>query len=239
MAIEFIGKCLLINENNENVLVIGDIHLGFMNEKVHGIDIEGKIFDEMIEEFDCVFGKVGEVDKIILLGDLKHSFSSLSREERNGLVNLLDYLAKKGREIIVIRGNHDNYLLNITSKRKMKVKDYFLWKKYCFLHGDRDFKEIYDERVKVWVMGHLHPAIDLKENGKKERYKCFLEGEYKKRKVIILPSFFDFNEGINMSELIGENRLVWNFDLKKFSVRVIGDKLEVLDFGKLRRLGNG
>jgi metallophosphoesterase superfamily enzyme len=84
----------------------------------------------------------------------------------------------------------------------------------------------------------LHPAIDLIGGGKKERYKCFLEGEYKRKKIIILPSFFDVNEGINIYDFMERSEMVWKFNLKKFIVMVVGENLETFDFGKLSRLRN-
>lgn len=231
--IKYIGKCLLIDEEREKVLVIGDIHMG-AGGRIGGIDIAAKMFKEMISELDRVFTKMGEVDKVVLLGDLKHDFSTLTEDERFGLVNLFDYFEEKCKEMVVVKGNHDNYLLNITAGRKIKVMDYFVWKSFAFLHGDRDFIEIYDKKIACWVMGHLHPAVSLQEGIKVERYKCFLVGNFKGRKIIILPSFIEIGEGIDV--LQGESNLAWNFDLRKFNVLVVGEDEKVLDFGELRKL---
>ena len=246
MKIRYLSKCLLIEDVKEKVLVIGDLHIGESGGRIEGIDIKERRFDEMIEELNIIFriinikaeGKRKIVDKIILLGDLKHDFSSLSWEERNGLVNLFDYLDDKCEEIIIIRGNHDNYLLNLTSKRRIKIYDNYVWKGFCFLHGNRDFKEIYRNEIKCWVMGHLHPAIVLREGIKSEKYKCFLEGSFKNKKIIVLPSF-SISEGIDVLELLEKrkNNLAWDFDLKKFTVKIVdSDKMEVVDFGKLKKI---
>ena len=103
-----------------------------------------------------------------------------------------------------------------------------------FLHGDRDFKEVYDKKIKYWVVGHGHPAVRLSDGMKVEKYKCFLVGCFRKKKVIIVPSFFVGNEGSDPRE--NDLGLAWNFDLKSFNVVVVGENLEVFDFGKLRRL---
>lgn len=236
--IRYRRKCLLIEEgegrNKERALVVGDIHLGAIG-KIGGVNVERQRYYEMIKELDNVFDGIGKVDKIILLGDLKDKFSGLEEEERYNIVNLFDYLEEKCKEIVVIRGNHDNYLLNILKYRGMGSYIFYIWKEYCFLHGDKDFAEIYDKEIKYWVMGHLHPAVSLREGTKTERYKCFLEGEFKMKKIIILPSFSEIGEGVDVLEVWGrsENNLAWNFDLGKFRVKIIGEKLEVLDFGKV------
>ena len=51
-------------------------------------------------------------------------------------------------------------------------------------------------------MGHLHPSVILsdKQKIKREKYKCFLVGIYKKKEVIILPSFIGSVKGTSMNE---------------------------------------
>ena len=231
-TIKYIGKCLLIKEKGHKILVVGDLHIGCGVKESAGIIINKVLFEDMIKEFESVFSKIGKVDKIILLGDLKNDFSHLTEEERNGIVNLFDYLREKCIEIVIIRGNHDNYLLNLTSKRGLLIKDYYLFDSYCFLHGDKDFDEIYDKKIKYWIMGHIHPAIKLREGNKTEKYKCFLTGKFKGKRILILPSFADLREGIDIR---GRDReMPWKFNLDEFDVRVVGEHLEVLSFGELR-----
>src|SRR3989338_3845794 len=100
------------------------------------------------------------------------------------------------------------------------------------LLGDRDFEEIHDRKIKTWVMGHFHPAIDLEDKAKSERYKCFLVGKYSGREVVIVPSFFGINEGMDLRDKEYNLRGIFDFDFNKFNVWVIGEELEVLDFGK-------
>jgi uncharacterized protein len=102
------------------------------------------------------------------------------------------------------------------------------------VHGNRDFPEIHEKRVKVWVMGHAHPAVKLSDGVKAEKYKCFLEGRFKGKKIIILPSFFPLVEGSDPREIY--TGLAWNFKIEKFKVRAVGESLEVLDFGELRKI---
>jgi len=119
MGISYLGKCLLIEEKGENILVIGDLHLGY-EESLNrgGVFISRKMFEEMIGELERIFSKSGKIDKIVLLGDVKHNFSGVLRQEWDEVSGLLEYLEgklKDGGEIIIIRGNHDNYLKNIVN----------------------------------------------------------------------------------------------------------------------------
>ena len=235
MVVKFVGKCLLIEEDKTKVLVVGDIHIGYgVGKEAIGAIINIGLYAEMMKDLEMVFTKVGEVDKVVLLGDLKHSFTSLETEERHDLVNLFDYLGGKSKELVIIKGNHDNYISSIASKREIKVLDYYLWKEYCFLHGDKDFKEIHSHRINFWVMGHLHPAIKLREGNKVEKYKCFLTGNFKEKKIIILPGFTEAGEGIDVREL--DRELPWDFDLGNFEVFVVSGETEALEFGKLKKI---
>ncbi len=236
MGIKYIGKCLLIEEGEERVLVVGDLHLGYERElNKGGIDASKRIQEELIEDFERIFGKVGKVDRVILLGDVKHYFGKNVREEWLGVEVLFRYLKEKCNEIVIVKGNHDNYLTSITNKeRNIEVRDYYVWREYCFFHGNKDFEELYDIGVKVWVMGHVHPAVTLHLGVKEEKYKCFLTGKYKGKKIVILPSFFSGVIGSDVRESLVE--IPWKFNFNKFSVKAIGDEGKIYDFGLLGRL---
>lgn len=236
MNLKYVGKCLLIEENGIRTIVIGDVHIGGESE-LGGVDVNKVSEKETLAELERVFTHVGKIDKIVLLGDLKHEFSRLTDGERYGIVNLIDYLEKKSKEIIIVKGNHDNYLLSLLGKRAIKIVDYYIDGKYAFLHGDRDFIEIWADRIEYLVMGHMHPAISLNEFAKVERYKCFLVGELRKKKVIIVPSFVNNREGIDVKQIeYSGEKMAWKMDLENFDVKVVGENLEVLDFGKLKNI---
>lgn len=233
--VKFIGKCLLVEENGKKILAVGDLHLGYeemMNKS--GVYVSRVMYGEMMNNFDSIFNKIEKVDEIVLLGDVKHQFSENLDQEWNDILRLFDYLAGKAKKIIVTRGNHDNYLRNIAVKKKVDVLDYYVSGKYCFVHGDKKYSEMDDKKIECWIMGHAHPAVKINDGFKVEKYKCFLEGKYNGREIIILPSFIELNEGSDPRE--NENKMAWDFDFNKFNVKVVGDKLEVLDFGKLGKM---
>ena len=237
MGIEYIGKCLLISEGGKRILVIGDLHLAhFSRMGVGGMKIVDEVYNGMIKEFDMVFEKVNsELDYIVLLGDLRSGFGRLQEDERNEIGRLVDYFKEKCGEIVVIKGNHDNYVMNVLSTRNIETKEMWKWEKYLFTHGDKKVDDIKMKDIDYIVMGHIHPAIFLEEGAKREKYKCFLIGKSNGKNIIILPSFIDINEGIDILGILDEEN-EFGFDLKKFEVKIVGDNLEVLDFGKLKDL---
>ena len=196
---------------------------------------------EIIKEMKEVFKRVGEkheLKKIIFLGDLKHSFG-FEFEEKNYFRKLMDFLKENFKEenIIFIKGNHDT----VDYSFEKKLIDYYVEEGIIFIHGDKPFLEIFDNKIEMIVMGHLHPSIILsdKQGIKKERYKCFLVGKLKKREVVVLPSFLSLVEGdpINNYEENYEDSfsIIPKKELMKFKVFVIGEE-EVYEFGKLKDL---
>jgi len=192
--------------------------------------------------FDLIFSKIGKVESVVLLGDVKHNFGGILKQEWNDVLGLFDYFEgklRKNGKIIIVRGNHDNILEPIVRKRKNVVmKDYFVFNDVVFLHGDRSFKEIYDKKIRYWIIGHGHPAVKLSDGVKVEKFKCFLVGRFKGWKIIVVPSFFEYSSGSDPRE--SELGLAWNFNLEGFRVLVVDEdreKLEVLDFGILHGLG--
>ncbi len=234
--LEYIGKCLYLESMGKKLVAIGDLHLGYeeaMNEA--GVLLTREMFGEMIEYLRRVFEKCGNVDKIILLGDIKHDFGNVLRQEREDFVRLISYLKEKmsgSGEIIIVKGNHDIIIEYVVKTDRVKTADYFTHGEYCFAHGDREFEEMNSEEIKFWVLGHGHPAIKISDDVKVEKYKCYLVGKYKGKNVIIVPSFLEYNEGSDARE--SNLGMAWNFDLDKFDVKIVdSDELKVLDFGKL------
>jgi len=238
MKLNYLGKTLLVEVAGRKILVVGDLHLGYEESlNLGGIYISKKMFDEMIEEFDKILENAGKIDEIVLLGDVKHEFGRVLRQEWNDVLKLFDYLKKYCRKVIVIRGNHDKLIDSIISKRDFAyVKDNYCVESACFLHGDKDFQEIYNKEIKIWIIGHGHPAIKLSDpkGAKIEKYKCFLEGKYKDKKVIVVPSFFSYNVGSDPRE--NDLGIIWKIKFDKFKVKIVGENLEVFDFGVLGKL---
>lgn len=230
--INYIGKSLLIENFGEKILAVSDLHIGYEESlRNSGIFVPPGQRREMMEDLEEIFKSVERVDKVVIVGDLRHEFGRILRDEWKGVFELIDYLSGKCKEIIFVKGNHDVITESVLKKRELKVVDYYKWGEFCFLHGDRDFDEIYGREVKCWVVGHGHPAVKLSEGVKVEKYKCFLEGKFKGKKVIILPSFFPIVVGSDPRE--NDLGIVWKLNYDKFSVKIVSEGLEVLDFGVL------
>lgn len=238
--IEFLEDCLLINKE---ILVFSDFHIGY-EEYLYGKYIPVRVqLEEILKKLNRIFKLLEEKEiklkGIIILGDLKHEFGEISDSEWRETLELLDYLLKKCKKIVLIRGNHDNILGPIAKKRNVEVKDFYILGEIGFLHGDKWHKGC--DKCRVLVLGHLHPAITLYDNYKKEKYKCFLNGIWKRKDIYILPSFIPLVLGYGIFKFNKERKekffIIDDKDLEKFNVIVYNEKEgRDYNFGKLKKL---
>jgi len=238
--IRFLHDCLLVD--NE-ILVIGDLHLGYNDyEKLYERDQVKKIIRKLDGIFELLEKEKINVEKIILLGDLKHDFGRISNNEWREGIRFLDYLIERvdKKNIIIIKGNHDAILKPITEKRGIVLKDHFKIDGVCFLHGDKWFEDC--DSSKVLVLGHLHPSVTLSDKYKREKYKCFLKGKWKRKAVYVLPSFSYISFGYDLTSDYREKEnkeffIVEDKKLKDFEVIVYNYKEDKeYNFGKLKGL---
>ncbi len=242
--LEFLNKVLLININNKNnkkILVLGDLHIGW-EESLNkaGIFIPRMQFKQTLNELKKIFNNVVDkhkkIDEIVIVGDLKHEFGTISKQEWQETEKILDFFERYTKKIILIKGNHDTILEPIIKRKELKIRDFYKKDGICFLHGHKVFSECLDKNVRMLVLGHRHPAVNLHDKYKKEKYKCFLVGKWKKKKIIILPSFFPFIEGSDVVNIEDNRMFIPETKLKNFEAYVVGDDEKVYRFGKLKNL---
>ena len=239
---KFLHDCILLKD----ILVIGDLHIGY--DERFGRSIGQVQLENILEKLEGIFKQIKDlgvrVKRVVLLGDVKHVFSGITDIEWRETLSLLDYIKvkSKGAKIIIIKGNHDNILEPIVKKRNINLRDYYFvsieGKKYCFLHGDKMFEQCLDAD---WLLfGHWHPSITLSDNYKRERFKCFLKGKWKRKNVIIFPSFSDIKYGSDLNNLRDENdkfSFIKYKDIIKFEVIIYNnDEKREYNFGKLGKL---
>src|SRR3989344_3848437 len=85
-------------------------------------------FEEIIKRLESIFLRLKNksIEKIIVNGDLKHEFGTISEQEWRLTLRLLDFLGKHCKEVILIKGNHDTILGPIAEKRNVRVLGHYL-----------------------------------------------------------------------------------------------------------------
>jgi len=217
---------------NEKILILADLHIGYEESlNKQGLLIPRFQFADLIKRLKRILKQV-RPKLIIINGDLKHEFGYISETEWRQTLKILDFLTRKA-EVVLLKGNHDTILGPIAQKRNLEIKDYFVVDKIYICHGhyipeDKDFK-----KAKTVIIGHEHPAVGIREYPRVERFKCFLLGKYKNKKLIVQPSMNSVAEGTDvLSEKPLSPFLEQNID--NFEVFVI--EKEVYKFGKLIKL---
>lgn len=236
----FINKSIFFPENG--ILAIGDLHLGYEHMlQQYGINLPETQIKDIITNLKDIFyaikNKGYEIKKIIFLGDIKHFFG-YEHEERKSFDDVLEFLKTyfDEKDIVLIKGNHD--AVQYSGK---KMKDYCISDGIAFLHGHKNFLPVYDGKIKTIVLGHLHPSVIIsdKANIKREKFKCFLVGKMKGRKLIVLPSFFEIIEGMSVNDYEEVYHdfisIVPKSVLLNSEIFVIG-KDETYDFGRVKDL---
>src|SRR3989344_2775569 len=117
--IKIIDFALLI----DSTLIIADVHIGYeeaLNKQ--GVLVPRLQFAEMAGNMEKILASIGkQLDIIIVNGDLKHEFGTISEQEWRNTLKFIDLLSKHCDEIILIKGNHDKILGPIARKRNVKI----------------------------------------------------------------------------------------------------------------------
>lgn len=225
---------------NEKALVLSDLHFGIEEAlKEQGMLSPRFNYQEILDRLNKILAELCEkqkpVEKIIVTGDIKHEFGRISQQEWGEVIDFIRFLQKNCSEVVLIRGNHDNFLGPVAQLERMQLhREFFLEKSgILVVHGDEiPLSENYQKAATV-IIGHEHPAIGLREGPKIEKFKCFLKGKFEGKTIVVLPPFNSYSEGSDLSQ----NEPLSPFlqeNLEKFEVWAIAD--QTYYFGKLKRL---
>jgi putative SbcD/Mre11-related phosphoesterase len=221
-------------------LVISDLQLGeelYLAEQ--GIFVPQVQLREIMKDLKGIF-KMVRPKSVVINGDVKHEFGEASSQEWREVRELVDYLRKKVEEIILVRGNHDNYLLNIASKIGLKVFDpYYLAGNILFTHGHKKIK--FPKEAKTVVIGHEQPAILLFQGYDRIKLPCLLYGKMKDgRNFICLPAFSPLASGVAVNVIEKEDLLSpilrEEVDLEELIPIALDKEAGALKFPKIRDL---
>lgn len=226
----FITDLYCIYLADERAAVLSDLHLGFEEEmNFHGLFLPKlqrnhveRIVDQIIERYDP--------EKIIINGDFKHEFARNLPQEWDDVIHFVDRY-RRSVHLIFIRGNHDNFLLNMLSTRGIELLESYETESYYIYHGDRD-----RGLRKLTILGHEHPALMLRDSvGGTFKIPAFVYNE--KDGVLITPamSFFSSGTDVSQSLLSDEHFTPVLRKVKAGNFRVYGitDEFGLVDFGDL------
>ena len=220
----------------KNTLIIADIHIGIeeaMNRQ--GVFVPRFQFSDILNRMKGILDalKGRKIERIVINGDLKHEFGTISDQEWRHTLKFIDFLGAHCGEILLVKGNHDTILGPIANKRKLKIVENVELGDILICHGDKVLEDI--GKYNTIIIGHEHPAISLREGSRVETYKCYLVGKYKGKRLIVQPSFNLVMEGTDVLK----ERLLSPFlrGIDDFNICAVEDRIYELGKVKSLRLG--
>ncbi len=202
----------------EEWAVIADLHIGLEERALATFRVSTR---HMLERIKAL--REEGVRKVVLNGDIKHSFGKDTTQEWEEIRLFVEKLREWGMEVVAVKGNHDNYVENILRGSTYSV---FHVGPLTITHGHLEV-----EVRPYTIIGNEHPALALRDE---------VGG------MIKLPAFVVFKEGLTV--LPAFNPLVKGSDVRGWPASALSPALrqveieegrvyaihnweEVLDFG--------
>ncbi|MBM4237468.1 MAG: metallophosphoesterase, partial [Euryarchaeota archaeon] len=132
-------------------------------------------------------------ERIVVAGDLKHEFSRNLEQEWSEVRSLLSFL-RENAEVLLVRGNHDNYLRTIASRLGIEMRETCSAGAVTFAHGHLD------NPSRPLVIGHEHPSIKIIDRvGASIKLPCFVR--LMEERVLVMPAFSPLAVGVDMARI--------------------------------------
>lgn len=175
---------------DHDALVVADLHLGCEAAlEYQGLSLPRvqtkrlrKVMLGLIEEL--------EPKTLVVAGDLKHNFSRNLTQEWDDVADFVRTIAAAA-EVVVVRGNHDNYLGSILSEFGIRMRSEYQLGRFRIIHGHAG------SVTGPTIMGHVHPSMTLADDvGARIRRPCFLH--HPKAEVLVLPALSIVSPGLDV-----------------------------------------
>lgn len=160
MKLEFVanGPALVV-ENEERVLVAGDLHLGIESSlSSHGVHIRSQSRERIDRLVACI--ESSEPDTLVLLGDIKHGVPFTTRQELREIPELFEEIRSEV-SFLVAPGNHDPGIEEFLRPGEALPRDGALVDGVGYLHGHTYPNPAL--RGHLVVSGHHHVMVSVQD----------------------------------------------------------------------------
>jgi len=180
-------------------MLLADVHLGFEEYMAtKGLFLPRLQLEKVIEIIERGLSYVN-VDALVIVGDVKHLFDKLGRKESKDLREFLTYVKKKFSRVILVRGNHDNFVYSLSQRYGIEFYESLQIGSALFIHGHKDFQL---DNYSTIIIGHEHPSIVLKDpvTETTSKFPCFLKVPLQNSStLVILPAAGAYQSGTAVS----------------------------------------
>lgn len=201
-----------------DTVVLSDLHLGLESLMANsGVYMPKTQLETVKEDLSAIVERVNP-SRIIVCGDIKHEFSKTTYGEREEVQEFIDFLTELVDEVLLVKGNHDNYLIYyVEDYDDVELDEYYVLDGILFIHGHEILEDLQTLDADHVVIGHEHPSLALKDKvGVTEKIHCFLYGEMDDgRGLIVLPAFSSLAEGTPMNRVKNQDPDLLSPFLKK------------------------
>jgi hypothetical protein len=160
MNLEFIrdGPALVI-EGEQRLLIVADLHFGIEADlAAHGLHFRSRSAERLERLMRVIEG--ADPDALVLLGDIKHSIPSLTRQEYYEMPGIIETLRSRV-PLIVFPGNHDVGIERFVRASEFRPRDGAVIDGVGYLHGHMyPAPDLYGHLI---VIGHHHPLLSLRD----------------------------------------------------------------------------
>ncbi len=226
-----------------DVVAVSDLHLGLESLMAKSGALMPKFQREEMEEDIAAVVAETRASTLIVCGDVKHEFSGTSYGEREEVQGFLDHATGLVDEVVLVKGNHDNYLAYAVEEYgDVELVDREVRDGVLYIHGHELLEDLETLDTDHVVMGHEHPAVTLTDEvGVTEKVAAFLYGEMADgRNLVVLPAFSKLAEGSQMNQASEDDLLspVLKQKVDIGSMRAVGVDREagLLPFPELEKL---
>ena len=153
------SKPALILEGEKKNLIVTDVHIGFESNMASNEIFIGKnsTINETIQELSDIIDSENP-DSVILLGDIKSSIKSISKNEWDEVPLFFKKIREKC-DVILIPGNHDANIQRLVPDNITMISSTGMVEENILLtHGHTLPSENFSHVDKI-IMGHLHPVF--------------------------------------------------------------------------------
>ncbi|MCD6461675.1 MAG: metallophosphoesterase [Thermoplasmata archaeon] len=181
------------------LVAMADLHIGYeaaLGEE--GTFIPRVQMEEILRAVDRTMSALSP-DVILVNGDFKHAFDRNLGQEWEEVEEVLDALLSWA-EVVVVRGNHDNFLSTILRRKGVPLVSSHTHDGVLFLHGHKWEGAVEmvggEDMERMLVLGHEHPAVALRDaSGAVVKTRCFLHLPMREGGILVLPAFSPLARG--------------------------------------------
>ncbi len=206
-------------------IVVSDMHLGYEGAAAlrHGTMVPKVNLKKILSTLGEALAR-HDAGTIIVTGDIKNEFSTVSADEFNELREFILFARARSLRLVLIKGNHDNFVDRYGRAFGLELHSgEMAIGNYLFFHGDQMPKSAH--RATMLLMGHEHPAIGIYDAIRgRQRFRCFLHVPFGSAHILVMPaiSYFAAGREINAAHETYISPILRKAAMRRAKVYVIG-----------------